>query len=567
MLHKVSEKTMHRVRWLLTLGWFLLIASLFYDPITPAWTQPDNLASPFRVDPDRCIQIRESCLPQTPFSMTALMWWAMIVPAAIFILLVFGHEFWRRICPLSFLSQLPRALGIQRRRKIVDPVTGETRWDVVRITENSWLGRNHLYFQFGLFVLGLGIRILYVNSDRVALGSFLIGTIICAILIGYLYAGKSWCHYFCPMAPVQQVYTGPRSLLGSQTYREQKPAITQSMCRTVDPKTGREQSACVACKAACFDIDAEKTYWTEFKKPGRRLVQYGYLGMVIAFYLYYYLYAGNWDYYFTGAWTHEDDQIAKVMDTGFYIYGHAIPIPKAIAVYITFSVLIAITLAIGLILEKLCRTFVVWRGRPVSKEQSQHLVFTLFTGASFWTFFSYGARPSLNRLPYYPLLAFNALIVLVGSIWLYRTLKRTRAQYERESMAVSLRQQLHKLPLDSNLLGGRDLDDLTPDEIYTLVKVMQGVSEQMRMQTYTGVVLDLLEQKTTDVSGSFEFCRKLRQDLQLKDSDHFAMIEAIAATKPEVLVAAQSPQATNHNSDTSTVATTIAKPARKATTG
>lgn len=561
MLHKVSEKTMHGVRWVLTLGWFLLIASLFYDPITSMWTQPDNLASPFRIDPNRCIAIRNHCLPQIPFAMSALIWWAMIVPAAIFILLVFGHEFWRRICPLSFLSQIPRALGIQRKRKVIDPVTGEVRREVVTIAETSWLGRNHLYVQFGLFVLGLGIRILFINADRIALGGFLIGTILCAILVGYLYAGKSWCHYFCPMAPVQLIYTGPRSLLGSQTFREQKPAITQSMCRTVDPRTGQEFSACVGCKVSCFDIDAEKTYWTELKKPGRRLVQYGYLGMVIAFYLYYFLYAGNWDYYFSGAWTRENDQITKVFDTGFYIYGYGIPIPKAIAVFITFAVLMTITVTIGLILERLCRRLIVWHGRPISAEQAQHITFTLFTAASFWTFFSYGARPSLNRMPLYPLLAFNALIVLVGSIWLYRTLKRTRAQYERENMANSLRQQLQKLPIDSDLLEGRSLDELTPDEIYTLVKVMHGVSQRVRLQTYTDVVLDLLSQKTTDVLGSFEFCRKLREDLQLKDADHFATIEAIASTKPEVLVSSPSQAAQFHEVDT--LATTIAKPSRK----
>jgi len=212
---------MHRVRWVLTLGWLLLIASLFYDPITILFTDPSNSASPFHLhpeintDPDRCVKIREACMYQSPYEMGALIWWAMIVPAGIFILLVFGHEFWRRICPLSFVSQIPRALGIQRRQKVIDPVTGETRREVVTIRAESWLGRNHIYVQFGLFILGLGIRILFINADRRALGGFLIASILCAILVGYLYAGKSWCHYFCPMAPVQMVYTGPRSLLGS----------------------------------------------------------------------------------------------------------------------------------------------------------------------------------------------------------------------------------------------------------------------------------------------------------------------------------------------------------------
>jgi hypothetical protein len=566
MLNKVSEKTMHRVRWLLTIGWFLLIASLFYDPITVAWTEPTNLASPFHIkhlangDPvGECVKIRDACMPEKPFAMGALIWWAMIVPSAIFLLLVFGHEVWRRICPLSFLSQIPRALGIQRRRKVIDPVTGEVRQELVTIGENSWLGQNHLYVQFGLFVLGLGLRILFVNSDRMALGGFLIATILCAIMVGYLYAGKSWCQYFCPMAPVQLVYTGPRSLLGSQAHLEKKPAISQSMCRTIDAKTGQERSACVSCKMPCVDIDAEKTYWDELSKPGRRLVQYGYLGMVIAFYLYYFLYAGNWDYYFTGAWTHEEDQLAKVFDVGFHIYGQAIPIPKAIAVFLTFGVLIAITVTLGWTVEKLYRRYTVWRGHPASAQQAQHVAFTLFTAASFWTFFSYGARPSLNRLPPMLLLGFNALVVLVGSMWLFRTFGRDRAQYERESMTTSLRKQLQKLQLDPALLQGRSLEELSSDEVYMLVKVLPEFTQQLRLQTYTGVVQDSLEQRSIDVSSSFDFFKKLRQDLQISDSDHFATIETIAATHPELLMSPSIQESPIQIHDAVTVARTVAK--------
>jgi hypothetical protein len=565
MLHQVPETTMHRVRWVLTLGWLVLIASFFYDPITPMFTHPDAVGSPFHLNPEiyldpvRCVKIREACIPEKPFSMSAIMWWAMIVPAGIFIIFVLGHEFWRRICPLSFLSQVPRALGIQRKQKVVDPVTGESRMELVTIGENSWLGRNHLYVQFGLFVLGLGLRILFVNSDRIALGSFLIFSILCSMLIGYLYAGKSWCNYFCPMAIVQMVYTGPRSLLGSKNYLQPKGATPQSMCRMINLQTGQEQSACVSCKSPCIDIDAEKAYWTELSKPGRRLVQYGYLGMVIAFYLYYFLYAGNWDYYFSGAWTHEEDQLAKLFDPGFYLYGHAIPIPKLVAVYLTYAVLIVIPFVIGLIAEKLCRRYVKWGGRPISAEHAQHLVFTIFTTVSFWTFFCYGARPSLNRLPYYPLMAFNALIVLVGSMWLYRTIRRTRAHYERESMTNSLRKQLQKLDLNPVLLEGRSLEELSPDEVYTLVKVLQGFSQQLRLQTYTGILLDLLEQRAVDAPSSFEFCKKLRQDLQLQDSEHFAAISTISSTNPEYLVSSRIQQNPAEIHNAMTLAKTLAK--------
>lgn len=536
MLDKVSEKNMHVVRWLLAIGWLVLIGLMFYDPITPALTDPRNLANPFRVRLDACIRIREVCLPNRPYSMTVIMWWAMIVPSGIFILLVFGHEFWRRICPLSFISQIPRALGIQRKRKVFDPITQEHRYEVVTVGENSWLGRNHLYVQAGLFFLGLGLRILFVNGDRYYLASFLLFTMACSILVGFLYGGKSWCNYFCPMSPVQTVYTGPRSLLGSQAHKKAKPGITQSMCRIVDSKTGQEQSACVSCKAPCIDIDAEKTYWQELSKPGRRLIQYGYLGMVIAFYWYYFLYSGNWDYYFTGAWTREEGLVARLFDPGFYIYGQTIPIPKAIAVFLTYAVFAGATYLLGLITERLCRKYMRWGNRPISAEQAQHVVFTLFSAVSFWTFFSYGARPSLNRLPTYPLLAFNALIVLVGAIWLYRTLGRSRAQYDRECLANSLRKQLKKMTFDQGFLQGRAVEDLSADEMYMLVNGITASSGQFRLQAYTGALQDLLEQKACDAETSFTFCGNLRQELQLSDDDHFAALQKIAEQHPELLI-------------------------------
>lgn len=560
MLSQASERTMHRVRWVLALGWVVLIASLFYDPFTPFLTDPSNLSSPFRLDPKSCIKIRENCIDQQPYSLSILIWWAMIVPAGILVLTTLGHEFWRRICPLSFFSQIPRALGIQRKRKVVDPVTQEVRYELVTVGEHSWLGQNHLYVQFGLFIVGLGVRILFVNGDRTALAYFLIGTIISAIIIGYLYAGKSWCNYFCPMAPVQMIYTGPRALLGSKAHVT--PGVTQSMCRTVD-NAGQEKSACVGCKVACIDIDAEKSYWQELQKPGRRLVQYGYLGMVVGFYLYYFLYAGNWDYYFTGAWTHEEHLLHRVFDPGFYINGHAIAIPKAIAVYLTYGILVAITFALGLILEKLYRQYARYRGKAVSAEQAQHFSFTIFTVVSFWAFFSYGARPSLNRLPTVLVLAFNALVVLIGAIWMFRTLGRTREQYERESMANSLRKQLQRLQLDPELLKGRSLETLSPDELDLLVKILPGLSHHLRVQTYTGVLQELIEQGVTHASRSFDFCEKLRQELQLGEADHLAAIEAIGQTSPEVLVAPRWQSFATYMHDAETLARTIVKPVNK----
>jgi hypothetical protein len=569
MLNQTSEKTMHRVRWALTIGWLLLIVSLFYDPITTVLTDPNTQWSPLRLnanaiaDPQRCVKIRETCIEQSPYAIGTVIWWSVIVPSAIFILLVFGHEFWRRICPLSFLSQIPRALGIQRQRRVVNAKTGKSSLALVKISADSWLGQNHLYVQFGLFVLGLGLRILLINCNRIALGSFLLFTIASAITVGYLYAGKSWCQYFCPMAPVQLVYTGPRSLLGSQAHLSENTGVTQSMCRTTNPATGKVQSACVGCKATCFDIDAEKHYWQDIEKPGRQFVHYGYFGMVVAFFLYYYLYAGNWNYFFSGAWTHEDGinerPWEEMMDAGFYLYGHTIPIPKLFAVFITFAVMVTITYTLGILLEKLCRRFLVIKRQAISAERSRHIVFTLFTIAAFWTFFSYGGRPLLNRLPSPFILSFNALIMLVSSMWLFRTIKRQHQQYDRDAMTTSLRKQVKRLDLvNAELLDGRTVEDLNSDELHMLVKVLPGFSEQLRHQTYKGVLLDCLEQQTVNLRTSFAFCEALRRELQIEDALHFDMLAEIISNHEQFANATP-----NHPTDsvkrTVTVARTIVK--------
>ncbi|MBE9041625.1 4Fe-4S binding protein [Oscillatoriales cyanobacterium LEGE 11467] len=249
MLTQVSERTMHSVRWMLVIGWLLLIISLFYDPISPILTDPRNLMSPWH-DPAlyRCIKVQGTCLEEHLYPLGARIFWGTIVPSGIAIVFVLGHEFWRRICPLYFFSQIPRALGWQPK---------------LNIQKNQWLLKNHLYVQFAFLFVGLSCRILFVNSDRRILGCFLIGTILAAIAVVFLYGGRSWCHYVCPFGLVQTIFTGTRGLLGSQAHTVSDRMVTQSMCRTIDPITKKDKPACIGCKSPCLDIDAERAYWQD----------------------------------------------------------------------------------------------------------------------------------------------------------------------------------------------------------------------------------------------------------------------------------------------------------------
>ena len=103
MLSQFSETKVHQVRWVLTIGWLILIFSLFYDPITYILTEPNNSISPFSLSrevftPEGCIKVQQECLIERPYPIGARIWWTMIVPSSIIIIFVLGHEFWRRIC-------------------------------------------------------------------------------------------------------------------------------------------------------------------------------------------------------------------------------------------------------------------------------------------------------------------------------------------------------------------------------------------------------------------------------------------------------------------------------------
>jgi hypothetical protein len=286
----------------------------------------------------------------------------------------------------------------------------------------------------------------------------------------------------------------------------------------------------------------------------------------VGFYAYYFLCSGNWNYFFSGVWTHEGHEFESLFSPGFYIQGHSVPIPKILAVFLTFGIAIALATTLGFGLEKLCRWYWPKQGRHISPQRAQHLVFTGFTIASFWTFFSFGARPLINRMPISLVLAFNAILVIIGSIWLVRTMKRTPEQFERETMATSLRHQLKQIDrlnaplLDGQSLDGRSIDELTPDEVYLLVKILPNFSQKLRFQAYSGVVLEILKQQEVSLLASFEFCQSLRRELKLQDADHFTVIEMLGQSEPEILSTAASsqPQFTQDD-ESATVAKTIVK--------
>ena len=529
----VSEIRMHWLRWLLTTGWLLIIASLFFDPFTARFTAADHPWSPLRL-PDHCVAVQGRCLVEAPYPLGTTIFWGAVVPAAIFILLVFGHELWRRICPLSFLSQIPRALGRQRQSAKRNPKTGEIRRQLARVPPDSWLAKNYPALQFSWLYAGLCGRILFFNADRLVLAGWLLFTIAAAVTVGWLYGGKAWCQYFCPMAPVQSIYSTPTSLLGSSAPIS-PTTITQSMCRTVDAN-GEEQSACVACQQPCIDIDAERMYWARLEKPSFAFERYGYVGLVVGYFLYYYLYAGNWDYYFSGAWVRQPDQLATLLSPGFYLFGQAINIPRLVAVPLFLGLFSWLGWLAGRTVEGWMQRRVRRSGAEPDRTLIRHRVFLAATFLVFNFFFLFAGRPLLQLAPAWVQYLFDMALVATSSLWLVRNWHRSPALYGRENLAERFRRQLQKLGLDvGRFLEGRSLNDLNTDEVYVLARILPGFGSEQRHEAYKGVVRDALAEGYVNVSSSLEVLRRMRQELGISDDEHRHLLDELGVEDPALL--------------------------------
>src|SRR5688572_21188358 len=153
-----------------------------------------------------------------------IFWTVMIASLPLF-WVVGGYHLWRRICPLAVVGQVGRLVGRGGGRKAGD-----------------WLAANYFLLQLGLMFVALSLRLVAINGSPVALAGFLGAVALSALVIGFVFTGKTWCNYVCPVGMVEKIYTEPSRLHGELT----------SQC-----------APCSACKKHCPDIDLEQGYWKE----------------------------------------------------------------------------------------------------------------------------------------------------------------------------------------------------------------------------------------------------------------------------------------------------------------
>ncbi|NES06189.1 MAG: calcium-binding protein, partial [Okeania sp. SIO2F4] len=269
--------------------------------------------------------------------------------------------------------------------------------------------------------------------------------------------------------------------------------------------------------------------------PQQQMLYYGYVGITIGYFFYYYLYAGAWDYYLSGAWAHEENQLANLLKPGFYFLDQAVDIPKILAVPITLGLFTFGAIGIGSALENMYKAYHHRYHQWSDPLIIRHRMFTLCTFFIFNFFFIFGGHNFIQLLPSPLPTVFRVLMAVFSSLWLYRTWRRSPSRYQRESLANRLRNQLKKLHLDcAKFLEGRTIDDLSADEVYVLAKVLPDFSQEKRLQTYKAMLRDAIDEGYVNPADTLESFKQMRQELGISDGDHDTILTELGQQYPEL---------------------------------
>lgn len=331
--------------------------------------------------------------------------WTIIVAALPLFIVLVGYHRWRRICPLAFFAQIPVRLRRPGTRRA-----------------SAWSERNYYLIALGVFVFSLWMRLIATNGDGHAIAIFFILLSLAALIIGAVYTGKTWCNYVCPVSFVEKIYTEPQGLRETENSQCQK---------------------CSACKKFCPDINEENGYWKEIASRSKRVVYFAFPGLVFAFYFYYYLQAGTWEYYFGGRWTNEPGIIATAFLPGHNAAAAGVfffpLVPRALAAALTLAVFAILSFAIFSLLEHPVRNWLRRRDAATDENRVRHVMFSLTAFTAFVTFYSFAGQPSLRKLTFIPApQLMSIVIVLTATVFLIKRLRRTPTDFAEETLARSI---------------------------------------------------------------------------------------------------------------------------------
>lgn len=326
--------------------------------------------------------------------------WTILLPIIPLLIVLAGYHRWRRICPLAWFAQLAAKLGHPGERRA-----------------SSWLQTNYYFVVFAIFLASLWLRLVATNGNGPALAVFLLLISLAAFLFGAEFTGKTWCNYICPVSFVEKIYTEPRGLR---------------------PTPNSQCEKCTACKPACPDINQENGYWKEALSAPKRFVYYAFPGTVLAFYFYYYLQSGTWEYYFGGKWTNQPGIFETAFlpgidaeTAGFSFWRSE---PRAVAAMLMLALGAVASFGLFSLIEWYVGRRMRERGGDLDTAGVRHTMFTLAAFTAFITFYAFAGAPSLRLIPGAPHLV-QILVVATATLFLVRRFTRRQRAFAEETLA------------------------------------------------------------------------------------------------------------------------------------
>jgi hypothetical protein len=399
--------------------------------------------------------------------------WTMLLPLLVLFVVLVGFHPWRALCPLAAFGEIGHRLGGSQRR-----VPG-------------WLERGHFVVPLALLATMLLVRLVATNGDGRWLATLLVVLALSAVGINWMFTGKTWCNFFCPVGVVERIYTDPSSLAPAES----------SQC-----------ARCTACKKSCPDIDQENNYWRELGATGRRLATYAFPGVVLAFYTYFWLRAGDWEAYFDGRWTRQPVTRELVLGAGFFF---APGIPAVAAAALTLAAFALASWALFRALDTATRR------RFADADRHRHVMLSLAAFAAFSLFYLFAGAPTLRKIPYGArALAFVAPAVAV--LVLARRWGRSREAYIRDKGAAKL---LRNWPF-----AGEPPRD--PLEAYAQAQASEQAREQL-LAGYAQTLADVVADGLVDES-EMRLLEEIRRQFGITPREHERIVAKLAEEEREL---------------------------------
>ncbi len=425
--------------------------------------------------------------------------WTVCIAVLPFFWMAFGYHLWRRICPLAVMGQIGRLVGRPGTKKMGD-----------------WMGKNYLLVQLGLMVVALSLRLIGTNGSAIWLAVFLGVVTLAAIVTSFVYAGKTWCNFLCPVGMVEKIHNEPA---GDGASRLAGSDLT-SQC-----------APCVACKKHCPDIDVEQGYWKEATERARRIAYFAWPGIVVAFYTYYFLVSPDgWDYYFDGKWAYDG---AHPFAPGFSFLPE---LPVIVAAPLTLIAFGIASFALFHVIETaivgraLAKEIAAKKPTELSAEDKENIRARVRHGmlafcglVAFNAFYLFAGQPSLRRLQDWVVSAWSLLVVFASTAMFVRRFARREDQYVHEKFA----QKILKKWEWGEAPPSDDLKD-----IY-LLHTERTKQREARLRAYKETVREMVADGTV-TRGELVILDSLRAQLGISDKDHQKIIGELSSEERQL---------------------------------